>query len=344
MTRSVPMIAAALLMLVAPASFCAETEVPDYAKTIPPEILAKYDPGLVDGTRPKIVTITQDMIWSLRTKPDQGGDIYTLDVKASELSTVQKNVVLEWIKAGHNVLIQEEQCVLYWELFPGFTEPKEAKNCPGPLPVTLSEHPVNTDCANVTFCTTSEGRLRRSDNTYGIGHTHLYYPALPEHAVVVASLDRGRRSDDPGGPVAGCVPYGRGGVYFIIKPPQGSDTDRWTLSFRQWMLGLPIPGAADISSREAAPHRLVLQNGDSIRGTVLTPSVTVKTGYAELTFDMSQVETLRLDNGNGAESVVLSGGDTLSGRISPDAFKVKLPDGREIEIAAKEIKEINVRG
>lgn len=109
MKRSVPMMAVALLMLAVPASFCAETETPDYTKTIPPEILAKYDPGLVDGTRPKIVTITQEMIWSLRTKPDQGGDVYTLDLKPSEISTVQKNVLLEWIKAAHNVLLQEDE-------------------------------------------------------------------------------------------------------------------------------------------------------------------------------------------------------------------------------------------
>jgi hypothetical protein len=222
-----------------------EDEAPDYLKTIPPEILRLYDPGLLDGSRPKLVAITQEMIWSLRSRPDQGGDVYTLDMTPSEVSTVQRNVLLEWIKAGHNVLISGDECAVYWRLFPGFTEPKEANNFPGPIPVTLSEHPANTDCANVTFYTETEDEVRRTNGTYGTGYNHLFFPDMPESAVVVASVDHGRYDSDPGGAVAGCIPYGQGGVYFITKPPQGSDTDRWTLNFRQWMLGLPIPGAAE---------------------------------------------------------------------------------------------------
>ncbi len=68
---------------------------------------------------------------------------------------------------------------------------------------------------------------------------------MPEDTVVVASLDHGRGTKDAGGAVAGCVHYGRGSVCFITKPAHGSDTDRWTLNFCQWMLGLPVPGAAD---------------------------------------------------------------------------------------------------
>ncbi len=249
MNRPVFPVVVILVALSAPWGLCSES--PDYEKTIPPEILRRYDPGLVDGSRPKLIAIIQDMIWSLRGKPDQGGDVYTLDVTPSELSTVQKNVLLEWIKAGHNVLIQHDECAVYWPIFPGFTEPKEAKNCPGPLPVTLAEHAANTDCANVTFYTETKGRLRCTDGTYGIGHNHLFFPALGEDAVIVASLDRGLRESDAGGPVAGCMPYGRGGVYFITKLQQGSDTDRWTLNFRQWMLGLPIPGAAETAVTQA---------------------------------------------------------------------------------------------
>jgi len=243
MRRIAFLVVVVLVVLSAPWGLWGDS--PDYGKTIPPEILCRYDPGLLDGSCPKLVTITQDMIWSLRSTPDQGGDVYTLDVVPSELSSVQKDILLEWIKAGHNVLIQNEECAVYWELFPGFTEPKEADLCPGPLPVTLSDHPVNTDCANVTFYSPTEKRLRRTDGTFGIGHNHLFFPAMPENVFVVASLDRGRGDKDPGGAVAGCIPYGSGGVYFITKPAQGSDTDRWMLNFRQWMLGLPIPGAAD---------------------------------------------------------------------------------------------------
>ena len=258
-------------------------EAPNYSKTIPPEILRLYDPGLLDGSRPKLVAITQEMIWSLRDEPDQGGDVYTLDFDPAELSTVQKDVLLEWIKAGHNVLIQHEECAVYWELFPGFTEPKEAKHCPGPLPVTLSDHPVNTDCGNVTFCSETEGRLRRTDGTYGFGHDHLFFPAMPENSFVVASLDRGRTDRDPGGAVAGCVPYGRGGVYFITKLPQGSDTDRWTLNFRQWMLGLPIPGGAEISVSQArndtnTSPRIALRGGLSFTSDDEGSEITIMVG------------------------------------------------------------------
>ena len=48
-----------------------------YEETIPPEILRQYDPAIVKNQKPIVVCITQPMIWGLRDKPDQGGDIYS---------------------------------------------------------------------------------------------------------------------------------------------------------------------------------------------------------------------------------------------------------------------------
>ena len=335
MKRAVFLVVISVLMAVSPNALSGEP--PDYSKTIPPEILRCYDPGLIDGTRPVVVAITQDMIWSLRTEPDQGGDVYTLDLVPSEVSSVQKNVLLEWIKAGHNVLISGDECAVYWQLFPGFTEPKEANNCPGPNPVTLSEHPANTDCANVTFYAETEGRLRRTDGTYGIGHNHLFFCDMPENTVVVASLDRGRGTKDPGGPVAGCIPYGQGGVYFITKPPQGSDTDRWTLNFRQWMLGLPIPGAAEISVPQAggdtdSNRQISLNGGLSFTSSNEGSQITISTGDTELAFDLGQVACVSLTGRHGKFQELLvefRDGGTLSSDVGPDEFEFLFEAGRE---------------
>lgn len=328
----------------------AKDEAPDYSRTIPPEILNQYDPGLLDGSRPKMVAITQEMIWSLRNRPDQGGDVYTLDFEPAEISTVQKNVLLEWIKAGHNVLIAGERCKIYWSVFPGFSEPTEVKNCPGPLPVTLAEHAVNTDCANVTFCTQTEGNVRRTDGTYGTGHDHLFFITLDESAIIVASLDRGMRERDPGGAVAGCMPYGKGGVYFITKLPQGSDTDRWTLNFRQWMLGLPIPGAAEIhvpqagddTDSERPPERktdgrqgngpITLAGGVSFTSRDAGSEIAITSGGNELTFGLDEAASVILEGRRGeAQSLVIRfrDGSELISESTPEAFSLSIERGRE---------------
>lgn len=76
-----------------------------YEKTIPPEILRRYDPDVVSGKRPKIVTITQAMIFSLRQEPDRGGDYYRLGFEPEELSSAQQEILREWISHGAKVVV-----------------------------------------------------------------------------------------------------------------------------------------------------------------------------------------------------------------------------------------------
>ena len=81
------------------------SQVAKYKDSIPPDILKLYHQDIVNGSRPKIVTITQPMIMSLAKEPDQGGDVYRFDFDVSELSHLEKNTLLGWIKSGQKVLL-----------------------------------------------------------------------------------------------------------------------------------------------------------------------------------------------------------------------------------------------
>ena len=94
-----------LCLLLLAAGQCAFAQESEYHQTIPPEVLRRFDPAVVEGTRPHAVTITQEKIWDLRENPNQGGEVYLLDMDYESLSTVQKNVLINWVRRGAKVLL-----------------------------------------------------------------------------------------------------------------------------------------------------------------------------------------------------------------------------------------------
>lgn len=219
------------ILMVTTSSF---SQVGRYEATIPPEILAEYDQGIVTGNRPEFVTITQPMIWSLRSNPNLGADVYRLDMDVSELSSAQIKVIQNWVSSDYKVLLWgRQECVEYANLFEGFGGERQVYA--SEIRVNLAPHPVNTDCTNVRF-------------ESAVGHL-VYFAQAPEKTEVIASAKKGV--------VAGMFPYGSGSVYFVSNSSnwkRGADKDRWTLNFYQWMLGLPVPGAA-VTSPGSSTHK-----------------------------------------------------------------------------------------
>ena len=134
----------------------------------------------------------------------------------------------------------------------------------------------------------------------------------------------------------------------------GPDADRWKLNFFQWMLGFRVPGAAETavavqpspsSTTPTNPQdRILLKNGDTISGTLLTEAFTVETSYAKLTFKLSEVASIILEGaGQNVELLVLANGDKLSGQIQPQTIKVRLAGGQDSVIQKDKIKEIQVQ-
>jgi len=310
-------------------------QAPTYEETIPPEIVRLYDPGIVHGARPKVVSITQPVIWLLREKPDQGGEVYVLDINFEKLSTVQRNVLINWIEKGMKVVLWGREPIdtipyLVPGAAVGWSQAGEA--------CELTDHVVNTDCRLLRFeCDDSANPYR------GLGQA-------PAKCEVIA----GTKSVV----VAGRIPVGLGSIYFAALDPsekgrwqEGADRDRWTLNFKQWMMDLPVPGAAETRVAETAPpavymgtkDRILLKNGDVVSGTLATQEFRITTDYADLTFPRGSLWSLFLDaGGRNYEVMILRNGDRLSGLTQPVTVRIKLELNEEIEIAKTKIKEIVV--
>ena len=249
-----------------------------YEDTIPPEILKQYDPAILKNVRPKLVRITQPMIFSLRNKPDQGGDVYCFNFDVDKISTSQKQIIQAWVRNGQKILLWgKDDAEKYWNLFDdelSLVTPQSGWDDSNPQ---LSRHPVNTDIANLDFSYLWDVGV----GMYGVYHYRGFsrFTNYPTDAEVVVSTSDGI--------MAGRFPYGNGSIYVALMSGRwdlGRDKDRWTLNFRQWMLGFKVPGAIEATlpasqseSALAEPQdRILLKNGDTVSGHVVNDKLSIK--------------------------------------------------------------------
>lgn len=193
-----------------------------YKNTIPPEVLRLYNRGVLDHSRPKVVTINRAMIDSLVRRPDLGADVYDFDFDIRDLSSTEKNILLGWVKDGQKILLWGNTDM--WKYAPLFSDKVKISGRTG-LEVTLANHPVNNDVEDIIF--------------KGKSNSYVYLYQCPPGTEIIAYMKENV--------VAGRFPYGKGSVYFAGVGEYwnaSKDKDRWMLNFYQWMLGLPVPGRA----------------------------------------------------------------------------------------------------
>jgi hypothetical protein len=296
-----------------------------YQDTIPPEILQQYHPDVVSGERPKFVTITQPMIWGLRDQPNQGGDVYVFDFDLEKLSTVQKEIIENWVSNGQKVLIWGYKAA--WEYSPIFSKIIEISNGDQSKTV-LAKHPVNTDVKDVRFYYFNQYSSNR----------HYYLTRYPVDTEIMVSIKSGV--------IAGRVPLGRGSIYFVLtgnRWDKGIDKDRWELNFKQWMLGLAVPGAAEVlisPSREKTESRdeIVMKNGDVLSGKLLTQEFTIQTSYGTLSLGVKEIRSIMFEGGGqNIDVIILNNGDKLSGIVGPDSIKLQLEGSQQMELEKDKI-------
>jgi hypothetical protein len=112
---------------------------------IPADILSKYDPKIVSGERPVVVRISRDMIDSLPSNPDLGGDVYSFDLDKDTLTSSQTGIIREWVRAGNDVLLWGLSDAFYLPLFNDSWFPATYYHITqDEVRATLSNHPVNT--------------------------------------------------------------------------------------------------------------------------------------------------------------------------------------------------------
>ncbi|MCR4427625.1 MAG: hypothetical protein NUW23_15835 [Firmicutes bacterium] len=345
-----------------------------YAASIPPEILALYSPEIVAGERPKIVPITLDLIWTLRTNPNLGADIYQFSFTSSQVASAQKDILRDWIFSGASILLLGNDEInryigIVSELLsqPGL----KAKSTSGT--VSYSPHPVNTNVRESRF--------------FG---TYALHGCSDDTEVIAARA---------GAALAGRIPFGAGSVYFANVMTSGTygDRDRWLLNFYQWLLGMQVPGALDATVRTVvvqpsipsvsypaptptpapaqsqaqtlpstpqlppvsvtpspfAPqtpvvlpmlpaHQIVLRTGESVWGELATTRFLIQTPYANLWFGLESVLKVTFGAPDAtADCIMLRSGDILYGTIWPETISIRPSAGwPQREIPKHDIREV----
>jgi hypothetical protein len=90
-------------------------------------------------------------------------------------------------------------------------------------------------------------------------------------------------------------------------------------------------------------HIVILKNADTLSGQVVEKEFVIKTGYAELTFDVNQIVHIhfKIPPQSLQDEMLLRTGDTLKGIISPDVISLKLESSSHmIEIEKEDIHTI----
>ena len=100
----------------------------------------------------------------------------------------------------------------------------------------------------------------------------------------------------------------------------------------------------DKQSGHVESDKIVLKNGDTVSGKIITNQFSVKTSYASLSFNLDQIASISLEGGGqNIESLSLRTGDKLSGSIGPDTITILLSTGQETSIEKEKIKSITFR-
>lgn len=195
----------------------------NYKGTVPSEVLKLYHQDIVNGSRPRIVTITKDMIESLVKQPELGGDAYRFDFDMRDISPIEKNILLGWIRGGQKILLRGD--IDIWKYAPLFSGKMKIAGKTG-LKVKLANHPVNNNVERIIF--------------KGKSNSYVYLSQYPIGTEIIAYIKKDV--------FAGRVPNGKGSIYFVGLGEHwhlGKDKDIWTLNFYHWMLGLHVPGRVE---------------------------------------------------------------------------------------------------
>jgi hypothetical protein len=205
----------------------AQTPAPieTYAAAVPAELLDHFDPRILAGTAPTVATISRHMIGSLGGDPDHSADVYRFDFPMRAITPAQRAGIAAWIARGNDVLLWGYgACLEFDGMFDAVTV--GTFKPPGFI---WSSHAVNTGVDPFKF---------------GSGGVGFYVPSSSD--IIYGKEAAGGEYDIA---FAGRVVVGDGNIVFACLNTEGSslannDYRRWFLNFHQWVMGLPVPGAA----------------------------------------------------------------------------------------------------
>ena len=143
----------------------------------------------------------------------------------------------------------------------------------------------------------------------------------------------------------------------MFGPPQASGTDgaRWTLNWKHWIMGLPVPGAVSpviggqqskgISLSEAAAYDIVmLRNGDLVAGIIRDNTLTVETSDATVTLERSATRKIVFKGGaEKTDAVTRTSGAKISGTVQNKVLQFEPAGGEPVALARDRVKAIRFR-
>jgi hypothetical protein len=199
----------------------------DDTETIPPEILKQMNKEILEGKRPTIHQLRQGEIFSLRENPKFQTDFVTFDFDIEKISSVQMEILENWIRSGNNkIYLEDLQILKYISLFKPVISDFVYKEANKRL-----RHPVNTDVKDVLFST-----WKLHGNIYDKRFSYEFLNNLPIHASIIV--------EGAGEAVCGSFRLNQGEVYFL-NTVKGRDARRWLLNYWHWAMGFKVLGAAD---------------------------------------------------------------------------------------------------
>lgn len=304
--------------------------------TIPPEILAQFDDEVLTGARPKVVAISQKDIFSLRDNPQFECDLVTFDFNYTQLSKVQTDIVQKWVAHGSKPVWLRGRAALQLGVL-GMRTHYDLHDRPlTNIQDTSCGTDVRPDLVHIDGY-----RYRSGRSTYDDAYV---YCRKGEGLPVVAA---GAVSDKI---ACGMVRFGNGRVYYSPVGFTGPDSDRFRLNFYHWMLGLPVPNPARTSVGNVVVvnlemlsklDRILLTNGDSIIGVVLSDVIVLQSEQKKQFFEIGQIAKVVLAGDDKPDdTVVLGSGKPVKGRLSQDSFQIYTNEKRTLHVPRGMVKEI----
>ncbi|MBL1217146.1 MAG: formylglycine-generating enzyme family protein [Planctomycetes bacterium] len=104
-----------------------------------------------------------------------------------------------------------------------------------------------------------------------------------------------------------------------------------------------IPVVLDLK-RPSDTDILMLRNGDTLTGTVLNESFSIRTSYAQITLNSRKIAGIDLEGGaNNIEAVVTVNNNRFSGFVGDPVFVFKLQGGARIEVRREKVLKVVFR-
>lgn len=308
---------------------------------IPPEIEAQLQST-------KVLRIDSDnkaVIWSLRPSADPDRvDYVVLDLCSQDLESEMADVLRNWIYSGKGALVRLGAGHSSWLSPDGETQAQNvSNNWELAVPAAGPAHPVNTGVRTVWFSSYS-GRNERLVMTRGPSMALTPILETEEGHVLVSAQQCG----------VGRVVWASAQIRHLPIVQNQSrldqyDNARFAVNLDQWLAGFPVPSSSSAhpSVQTQAENEGVdvirLKNGDVLHGLIMNDVVAIRTSYADLQFPLRDIARVVLEGaGSNVDSLVLRGGDRLSGVLQVREWDLVLPSGASVTLANEQVQEVNV--